>query len=150
MPLNRGNGKVHPANWSRLEKQIIAMMLQFPKILYEISNRNILEYFENDTLKSIGGSILKYKSGTGRQVSDLVSFVQDKEQRRIIASLAIGEDCWDNDGCMKLIEQFVSKQKRHDNTTLQQEIKTAEDNGDEERLKHLLMKKQNQVDLLRQ
>lgn len=144
MPLNRGNGKVHPANWSRLEKQIIAMMLQFPEILYEISNRNILEYFENDTLKSIGGLILKHKSGTGRQVSDLVSFVQDKEQRRIIASLAIGEDCWDNDGCMKLIEQFVCSRNRNGNSLLQK-IKAAEESHDNELLLKLLTEKQIQA-----
>jgi hypothetical protein len=123
------------------------MMLQFPEILYEISNRNILEYFENDTLKSIGGLILKHKSGTaGMQVSDLVSFVQDNEQRRIIASFVMDEEGWSFDVCIKSIEQFVSTQNRHNNTLLL-EIAAAEKTQDDERINYLLMEKQTQVNL---
>ena len=39
---------------NRVERQIIAMMIQFPEILPDISNYKVLELFNDDRLKSIG------------------------------------------------------------------------------------------------
>jgi DNA primase len=94
---------------SRIERQIIAMMLQYPEILPELIKRNILEYFENDTLKSIGKNILVYtdKNGSnspgvdgGREiandinVSEIMNLIDDQGKRRIIAALALEEESW--------------------------------------------------------
>ncbi len=67
------------------------MMLQFPQILSEISERNILNLFENTALKSIGQVLLKQKDYSEIQVSAIINIIEDKEQKNIVASLAIEE-----------------------------------------------------------
>ncbi|MBW1649664.1 MAG: DNA primase [Deltaproteobacteria bacterium] len=88
----------------KMEEKIITMMLQFPEITDEIQNKNILSYFENEKLKNIGYNILKKKEKTDN-ISDLIS-IEDKEQNKIISSLAIKEEVWDIKSCISLIKQF--------------------------------------------
>jgi DNA primase len=128
---NRGN---------RLERQIIAMMFQFPEILAEISRRNVIELFEDDTLKSIGQTILTYKGAPHLPVSDIITAIPDNEQRRIAAALAIKEDFWKLEGCLNLIEQFEASRTRREMGLLQK-IKAAEEDNDHDRLSELLREK---------
>ena len=139
---------------SKFERRIVAMMLQFQEILSEISKRNILEYFENNTLKSIGEIILKYSNGSGIQshssctstynsgrISEIMNLIDDKKKRSIVASLAIGEDRWNSEGCLKLIQQFENSQNRRKNSLFQKKIKTAAGENDRELLDELLKEK---------
>ncbi len=139
---------------SRLERRIIAMMLQFQEILSEISKRNILEHFEDNTLKSIGEIIVKHKNGSGGhtrssctsagdggRISEIINLIDDKKKRSIAASLAIGEDRWDSKGCLMLIEQFETSQNRRKNSLFQKKIKAAADENDRELLDELLREK---------
>jgi DNA primase len=125
----------------RLERQIIAMMIQFSEILTEIETRDVLALFEDDALKTIGQRILEYGGCEGGKVSDLISSVDDREERRIIAALAIGEDMWDREGCLKLISQFETSRRRHRKTLIDR-IKAAERQNDHELLVKLLNEKQ--------
>jgi DNA primase len=128
---------------SRVERQIIAMMLQFPEVLPEISNRNVLEYFENDTLKSIGESILKFNPTSVGQVSELISQIDDKKYRIIIAALAMIEESWNWKGCLKLLTKFAeNNQKLQDRSLIDEQIRAAERNNDHELLLRLLNEKQ--------
>ena len=131
-------------NGNRLERRIIAMMLQFPEILSEVHNRGLLNLFEDDILKSIGQFILKRKDRSGEPASELMTVIDDKDKRSIIASLVMGDDLWDRDGCLKLIAQFESSRYRHERKLLQ-EIKDAEERNDHELLLRLLKKKQIQI-----
>jgi DNA primase len=131
-------------NDNRLERRIIAMMLQFPEILPEVDNRGLLNLFEDNILKSIGQFILKCKDCSGEPVSELMTIIDDKDKRSIIASLVMGDDLWDRDGCLKLIAQFESSRYRNERNLLQ-EIKAAEDRNDHELLFRLLKKKRMQV-----
>ena len=54
---------------SRIERQIIAMMIQFPEILPDVNNYKLLELFNDDTLKGIGESILEFNPTSADQVS---------------------------------------------------------------------------------
>lgn len=142
---------------NRLERKIIAMMLQFPEILPEIISRNILDHFEDESLKLIGQLVLKQRDrevirnelhdvstqGNGL-VSDIINSIDDREKRSIIASLSIGEDKWGREGCLKLLSQFELFRKRQEKTLLQK-IKIAEESNDYELLLELLKKKQIQV-----
>ena len=131
-------------NGNKLERRIIAMMLQFPEVLPEVDNRGVLNLFEDNILKSIGQFILKRKNRSGEFASELMTIIDDKDKRSIIASLVMGDDLWDRDGCLKLIAQFESSRYRHERKLLQ-EIKDAEERNDHELLLRLLKKKQMQA-----
>jgi len=150
---------------SRIERQIIAMMLQYPEILPELNKRNILEYFENDTLKSIGKSILAYADKNGSNspdvdggheiannlnVSEIMNLIDDKEKRSIIAALALEEESWQFEGCIKLITQFIEIRRNTRNKSfIEKQIREAEKKNDQELLLKLLSEKQNMA-VLRQ
>jgi len=150
---------------SRIERQIIAMMLQYPEILPELNKRNILEYFENDTLKSIGKNILVYTGKNGSNstgvdggheiandinVSEIMNLIDDKEKRSIIAALALEEESWQFEGCIKLITQFIEIRRNSRNKGfIEKQIREAEKKNDQELLLKLLSEKQNMA-VLRQ
>lgn len=150
---------------SRIERHIIAMMLQYPQILPELNKRNILEYFENDTLKSIGQNILFYTDKKGNSgprvnggheiandinVSEIINLIDDKEKRSIIAALALEEESWQFEGCIKLITQFIEIRRNSRNKSfIEKQIREAEKKNDHELLLRLLSEKQNMA-VLRQ
>lgn len=133
--------KAFKGKWDKLERQIIAMMLQFPQILSEISERNILELFENNALKSIGQLLLKHKDESEMQLSDIINLIEKKEQRSIVASLAIEENIWDHDACIGIITRFESIRRKNEKKLLEK-IKAAEKDNDLELLVKLLNQKQ--------
>ncbi len=134
-------GKALNGKWGRLERQIIVMMLQFPQIIPEITERNILDFFEDKGLKSIGQLVLKHKDYSKVQVSDVMNLIDDKEQKNLIASLAMGEDIWDHESCRVILARFESIRNRSERKLIEQ-IKAAEKDNDLELLAKLLNKKQ--------
>lgn len=133
-----------PGKRNRLERQIIAMMLQFPDILTEIRNRNVLPLIEDTTLQQIGQSILAQMELTDTDIYravDIIAAIDDGNARNLAAALAIGEEPWDYAGCMKLIKQFEGSRKRDDNK-LTHRIRAADKAGDHELLIQLLKEKQ--------
>ncbi len=134
-------GKELYGKWNKLERQIITMMLQFPEILSEIEERNILNLFEDGKLKKIGEFLLKHKDHNGKNISDIISLIEDNEQKNKIASLAIGEDIWNYEGCLGVVTRFESI-RNNNKKTLIEKIKAAEKENDLELLEKLLNKKQ--------
>lgn len=134
-------GKGVDENGTRLEKHIIAMMLQFPEILEEIKKRDVLKHFQDENLRSIGHVIIAKMNCDNSQVSEVLNAIDNGENRNIITSLAIGEEIWNRDGCLKLIQQFESSRSRYADDLLQR-IKAAEDANDDELLLKLLKEKQ--------
>jgi DNA primase len=131
---------------SRLEQRIIAMMLQYPQSLAEIERQHILEYFENDTLKSIGYSIIKYQLNVGGHVSEILDKIEDSKQRSFIAALAMTDESWHDKGCRMLMNQFIETvQKRRHNKLMDDKIKAAELQNDHTALVKLLKEKQRQA-----
>ena len=128
---------------NRFERQIIAMMLQFPNILPEIKNLNTLKYFKNDYLKSVAETILEFNPVTAEQVSELISGIADDEQQSLIAALSLQDESWNYSGCLKLLNTFVdTRQQARRKERLEEQILDAEKNNDHERLLTLLTKKQ--------
>ncbi|MBF0225082.1 MAG: DNA primase [Desulfobacterales bacterium] len=134
---NEYKGLFLEGKWIKFEKQIISMMLQFPEIMAEIIKEKAIDYFENDTLKSIGNLIIKNNC----KPSELMSLV-DAQKMEIIASLSFSQICWNREGCLKLITQFVDNRKKYDEKNLMIKIKKAVENNDETLLNKLLMEKQ--------
>jgi DNA primase len=108
---------------SRLEKQILAMMLQFPTILPAIKKYNVIDYIENDILKSIGKTVLEYELSADEQISELLTSIEDPVQQNLITTLAMIEESWDENGCLKLIKQFVATGKKHRDRKIIEQIK---------------------------
>jgi DNA primase len=129
---------------SRIERQIIAMMLQCCEIIPEIINRGVLDNFSDDVLKSIGYDIIRQYRTSSRKPNDIVPFFEDAEKNRIAASLSIREDVWNHDGCIKLLAQFEYCQERRKDTSISR-IKAAEEIKDNKLLLELLREKQIQA-----
>jgi len=127
----------------RFERRIIAMMLQFPEILPEIIKHNILEYFEDNELQSIGNIILKFNPTSADQVSELISQINNERYESLIASLSMDQESWNRRGCLRLLGKFVDlRQKLRNNRLLEEQIKAAEKSNDHDLLLTLLSKKQ--------
>jgi hypothetical protein len=71
-----------------------------------------------------------------------LSLIDNPEQQRLISALAMIEESWDENGCMKLIVQFVKKGQRRRDRQILERIKTAEKENDQETLNQLLREKQ--------
>jgi DNA primase len=127
---------------SRLEQQIIAMMLQFPAILPEIKKFRVIEFVENLDLRAIGETILEHRISSVQQISEILNHVEDSEQKRLISALSLVEESWDENGCMKLIAQFVKNGQRRRDHQILDRIKAAEKENDQETLIRLLKEKQ--------
>jgi len=129
---------------SRLERRIISMMLQFPEIISEIIKRDVLNNFTDDVLKSVGDDIIRQQNLGTRNTPDMIHVFDDDEKNRIAAFLAINEDAWDHDGCMKLVAQFENCRERQKDTSTNK-IKAAEEIKDDKLLLELLREKQIQA-----
>ena len=125
---------------SRLERQIIAMMLQFPAILPEIRKCGLVEYIENSQLRSIATTILESQITSDKQISEL--FIDKPDLERLTSSLAMIDESWEKNGCLKLIAQFVKNGQRRRDRQILDQIRTAEKMNDHETLAKLLKKKQ--------
>ncbi len=128
---------------SRLERQIIAMMLQYPEILPDIIQENVLDHFVSGTLKTLGELILSMKDEKDRHVSNLISIVDGDEKRNILASLSIKEEMWNRKGCRKVITKFIQNSPLRYSISLTEQIKAAEKDNNQDLLFKLLQEKQN-------
>ncbi len=132
---------------SRVERQIIAMMIQFPEILPDVKNHKVLELFNDNKLRKIGESILRFNLTSADQVSELMSQAVDRQTRALIASLAIGEESWNRKGCLRLLGKFVEGgRKLRDGGLLEMQIKAAEKINDHALLLKLLAQKQKMAE----
>jgi len=123
---------------NRLERQVLAMMIQFPEILPEIEEQNVLDFFLDDTLKSLGAAILANPSQVGGSVSDLISMVDDGEKRNILASLSIKEEKWNRRDCRKIISKLISRSPKRYELSLKERIRAAEKENDQDLVIKLL------------
>ncbi|MFZ2631222.1 MAG: DNA primase [Desulfosalsimonadaceae bacterium] len=128
---------------NRFERQIMSMMLKFPGILPEIKKRRVLEYFSDKQLIAMGNVLLEHPVITQDDLSGLMNRLASPDEQKMMASLAIGDDCWDYETCDKLLCQFMNSRLRRRGSLLNQ-IKAAEKNNDEALLFELLRKKQAQ------
>lgn len=128
----------------RLERQVVAMMLQFPEMIAEIKRRRLMDQFTEPMLTEIGRGIIDHFANAGSDIAGLVSRWEDPEKKAVVARLSLTDEHWDRDGCMNLINQFEASMRRRDKALLKR-IEAAEKSGDESLLAALLQEKQHQV-----
>jgi uncharacterized protein YqgV (UPF0045/DUF77 family) len=63
-------------------------------------------------------------------------------QQNLITTLAMIEESWDENGCLKLIKQFIMAGEKHRDNRIIEQIKAAEKKNDQETLDKLLKEKQ--------
>ncbi|UCF90630.1 MAG: hypothetical protein JSW39_20385, partial [Desulfobacterales bacterium] len=128
---------------SRLERQVLTMMLQFPEILPEINRHRVVDHMENSILKSIGETILGFDFTSADRVSELLNSIEDPEKRRLVAAMAMGNEAWNRRGCLRLITKFVeTRQKKRQQLLIEEQIRAAEKKNDQTLLLRLLNEKQ--------
>jgi DNA primase len=128
----------------RIERKIIAMMLQFPAILEEIIEKKVLKYFSDRRLQAIGETILSYDKYRITDVDDIRMNIKDPKAKDLVVALSIQEDPWDLEGGRRLITQFLASCAKQQNNLLNK-IREAEESNNLELLLELLKQKQNQA-----
>ena len=136
-----------PSKGTRLERQILAMMLQYPDIISDIENRNLIDLFPDGPLKSIGKKVLAGRKAGKVDIPDLMSILDNAVEQELAAELAMGNELWshwDRQKCMQLIGQ-LEKSRAKSRDTLLQRIKAAEAENNQPLLLQLLKEKQLQA-----
>jgi DNA primase len=128
----------------RLERQMVAMMLQFPEMIADIRRRRIMDHFSDPLLVEIGRGVIDHFADVGGDIAGLVSYWEDPKKKAVVARLSLTDEHWDRDGCMNLINQFEASVSRRDKVLLKR-IEAAEKSGDENLLAELLQEKQQQA-----
>jgi len=130
-----------PALQDRLERRMLAMVLQFPPIVPEVRRRDIVGMFDDKVLQSIGRTILAHGGESGMGAAELISLLTEKNEKSIVASLAMDNTAWNTEGAMKLVGQFEKSRSRRRQNLLER-IRAAEAVNDTELLNRLLKEKQ--------
>jgi DNA primase len=128
----------------RMERQMVAMMLQFPEMIADIKRRRLMDHFTDPMLAEIGRGIIDHFTAVDSDISGLVSRWDDPEKKAMVARLSLTDEHWDRDGCMNLMTQFERTIRRKDKA-LQIRIEAAEKSGDVDLLAVLLREKQQQA-----
>jgi len=129
---------------SRLESKIVAMILQYPDIIGKITEKKVLSYFVDDCLKAIGEAVVSFDNYTTAHIPEIINKLADPGYKETVAALSIQDDSWDDQGCRRLITQFLTSRVRRQNNLLQK-IRAAEESNNLELLLELLKQKQNQA-----
>ncbi len=127
----------------RFEEQIVAMMLQYPKMIDEIKRRHIINLFEESRLKKIADYILNSTTAENNRF-DMEPLMAEPDLGDLVARLTVKEYYWERGGCLMVLDQFDASKKRRD-ATLMQQIKTAEQHNDQALLNRLLTDKLKQA-----
>ncbi|MBF0201928.1 MAG: DNA primase [Desulfamplus sp.] len=111
------------AGTEKREAQMISMMIQFPGIVEDVENRQVVESFFSDRLKSLAGLVIKVVlAGDVQHVaSDVMALADRDEDRELIASLAMmevigGEDIAEKAAC--LMNRIVRIRKKYENSLI--------------------------------
>jgi DNA primase len=128
----------------RLERQMVAMMLQFPEMITDVERRRLMDHFTDPVLAEIGRGIIDHFAHAGSDIAGLVSCWEDVEKKAVVARLSLTEEHWHRSGCINLINQFEASIQRRDKALLKR-IEAAEKSGNETLLAALLQEKQHQA-----
>jgi DNA primase len=90
----------------RLERQMVAMMLQFPEMIADIERRRLMAHFTDPFWQKSGRASSTTFGHYGSDIADLVSRWDDPKKKAVVARLSLTDEHWDRNGCRNLINQF--------------------------------------------
>ncbi len=138
-----GGGRSAAQPLDRTEAKIISMMLQFSEIIEDIRDQGAVSCLCSPVLRELGEEVLNRAARGPVDVSELISSCSDPEKRRLITTLAMADEAWTREGCLKLLSRFVENTKnRQKLVALDQRIRDAEKSADENALIELLAERQ--------
>jgi DNA primase len=129
----------------RIERQLVAMMLQFPEILPEVRKQNILRLIEDPILRVIGRDALGEESRHINALEGNSRHLTAEDIDRVRARLSIQEERWELKGCINFIRQFKASKRAASLNELDEKIRQAENDNDFDRLAELLRERQLQA-----
>jgi len=137
----------------RIERMIIAMMIQHPASIKDVLSRDVLSKFTDAKLKELAGKIIEFPPTDQGDVSLLMNHLEDESDRQAVASMAMGamgdtgikaDMRWNERSCKGLIDQFLAGCTKINNDFASR-IREAEANNDQELIRQLLSEKQKQL-----
>lgn len=129
----------------RIERQLVAMMLQFPQILPEVRKQNILRLIEDPVLRVIGQDTLGEEFQATNALEGNSRHLKAEDIDRVRARLSIQEERWEIKGCINFIRQFKASKRAASLNELDEKIRQAEKDDDFDRLAELLRERQLQA-----
>jgi len=134
----------------RREEQMISLILNYPEIIDEIKDRNVLDFFYSKKLKHIAKKIISIDPGKEAFITDVMAKIQTREDQELIASFAMNDFFSETEGIHKtalsLINRIIRVRKKQENT-LTTKIISAEKGCDSD-LMELLKQKQTEIQQL--
>jgi len=130
----------------RREEQMISLMLNYPKIIDEIIDKNVLDYFYSEKLKHLARKILKSDPQKEAFITNVMANMENDEDQELIASYAMNDFFSEQDihqTALSIIHRIIRVRKKQDNT-LTTKIISAEKGCDSD-LMDLLKKKQTEI-----
>lgn len=111
----------------RMEQQMVTMMLQFPEILPEVTDRDLAKRFEDPTLKAIWSALIyQLRENNHRTTAQLIDSLEETH-KSIASKFAMVPEEWSRKGCIRLIDQFERPPKGH-RAEWTRKLKEAENN----------------------
>jgi DNA primase len=120
---------------SRIERQVVAMMLNYQEILPEVRKRRVADYIEAPLLKQIALETL------GEPLGEAAGDVDQDLKMRTMAQLSVGDEKWEYKRCLDIINQLLAPGIRARATALDRQIRDAEQQQDQELLLKLLQER---------
>lgn len=125
------------------ELQVIAMILQFPQLAGQIDTSALEDVLEDQDLKKIAAILLKAPAGQREHMGSVIQTLGDADHLKLVTGLAINQPDLNQQTCLDAIMRFVEKRrKRIQVADLDEQIRTAEQKQDYDRLVHLLGRRQ--------
>lgn len=137
--------KIEPTPCDKVEKSILCFLIDFPEFQDRLFEAVCPSDFEDPLVRQLATTIFERRSkGLDFSVSGLLSVIDDPQARGFLTSISVSEDLSSNP--KKVIEDYIASIKRKkiskEIERLRHEILAAEKEGDAERLKQLLQKRQ--------
>ena len=126
----------------RREEQVISMVLNYPEIIDDIKNTDVLECFYSEKLKLIGQRIISISPDKKAFITNIMAKMENSEDQKLIASLSMNDSFLEKDiqkTALSLINRIIRVRKREEKI-LTSKIISAEKGCDSE-LMELLKKK---------
>lgn len=133
----------------RREEQMISMMLNYPEIIDEIKNRDVLDYFYSEKLKRIARKIMGVAPDKEAFITNVMAKMKNNRDQELIASYAMNDFFSEQDihkTALSIINRIIRVRKKQENT-LTSKIISAE-KGCNSDLMELLKQKQAEIQQL--
>ncbi len=130
----------------RIERQIVAMMVQYPSIIPEVAQRRVAERFGHEDLKRAAAFLVENAALLESEPGGAVARLEDEKLRRLLTSMAVGQEQWNDKSGHLLLDQFEAVWHRR-RDELQKRIESAEKSGDQELLLKLLKERQARAEM---